>query len=121
MKDPQTCNHYWKAVGSPGFVWFDGHAVARCLHCHTRTVVEYQHPDGIGPCPHAAGRFIVGNYFLGEPLLEKQEVPEDTWHPDPSYIDCVDCQAISSTTPHGKEVKLCPIHRKKRTKRAKAR
>ena len=123
MRPIENCNHFWKALGEPGHVWFDSHAIARCLHCYARTVVEYKHPDGVGPCPHAVGRGIAGVYFMGEPPLEKEESSEAIPEVDPAYVECKDCQDLIDVARYGEEIFPCAAHRpktKKPRKRAKA-
>lgn len=48
-----ACKHFWKLAAS-GRRWFNGHALARCVHCLAWTVVEYG--EGIGPCSHVVKR-----------------------------------------------------------------
>ncbi len=43
--------HFWRLVGEKGNRWKSGHALARCLHCQSWTVVEYE-DEKPGPCEH---------------------------------------------------------------------
>ena len=53
MKNWTQCKHYWQLIGPKHARWFDGHAMARCKHCRSWTVVDM---DDIGPCFHSIGQ-----------------------------------------------------------------
>lgn len=101
MSEP--CGHYWQIIGIPGHRWVKSHALIRCKHCKVWSVGEYG-IGTIGPCPHSIGQ------LLGAPHEVDMSPPKD-WQPDPSYMECLDCQAIATATKYGEFVKLCPIHR----------
>lgn len=95
--DIERCTHFWKVQGEPQHRWWDGHALAKCIHCFARTAVEYKAASGIGPCDHSVGLFLGAPHFVGETPLEK-EGPELT-EPGKSDNTCEGC-GVSVPPPH---------------------
>ena len=109
-REPENCAHYWKTQGEPHHRWWADHAMAKCLHCFSWTVVEYKAEDGIGPCKHSIGQHRGQPHFIGELPLEKEVVSEELPGVDPSYVDCPACIDRAARTPFGEEITLCTEH-----------